>query len=149
MKRLNGQRGFSVIESLVAMGLLVFVGFTFISGLMAMKQMSQASFVGTSSEREVNEVVENVRAGLQNYQVNFNRGEDARRVALEDVPLKMAWDVGIQTPVENCKGCGGRYGFVIQPFEGTGLQGLYLVTLRMTYVTWKEPRIYQFVVTTK
>lgn len=149
MKTLRGQAGFSVIENIVAMGLLVFVSFTFISGLMAMKQLSQTSLVSNSSEREVNEIIENVRAGLDTYQVNFEKTGEARAEALENQPLTMAWDIGIQTTAAACPGCGGRYGFVIQPFEGTGLQGLYLVTLRMTHVKWSEPRTYQFVVTTK
>lgn len=65
--------------------------------------------------------------------------------------MTMAWDVGVQTPVDQCPNCAGRYGFVIQPFEGTGLQGLYLVTLRMTHTSWvgEKYRDYQFVVTTK
>jgi len=146
----KNSRGYTFIEVLIAMGLLTVVMFSLVGGLVSLKGTSRDSLVLSSSERQVDDVAENIKSGIENYQINFNYKESKNTsLALESLP--MAWDVGVLTTREECPTCAGSYGYVIQPMEQ--FRGLYLVTLRMTHKTWKAKgetyRDYAFVVSAK
>ncbi|HRO67357.1 MAG TPA: hypothetical protein PL182_07325 [Pseudobdellovibrionaceae bacterium] len=146
----SSSTGFTIVESLVALAIVTVVGLIFVSGLDGFRRMSRASLGMSSADREINEILENVRSSVESNQVMFDSSPEAKEKMLDPNDLPMAWDVGVHAPVDQCSGCGGRYGYVIQPFQGGGMSGLYLITLRMTHRNWKEShKDYQFVVTTK
>lgn len=148
MARILNRRGSTLIQSLVAMAILLLATFIFVGGLTAIQSQTKTTMVLGSSHREVTEIIENIRTGVEFYQIDFSRGSKYQD-ALDVTKLPMAWDVGIQTEAAKCPDCAGRYGFVITPFEG--YRGLYLVTVRLTHVNWGKDvfRDYQFTVTTK
>ncbi len=150
MSRLKNNRGQTIVESLVGLGLLAIVGFAFTGGMVALRNTTKGSVVLSSTERQINDIAENIKAGVENYQVNFDYASGPN-TALNVATLPMAWDNGIIVPRAQCPNCAGTYGFVIQPLEQ--FRGLYRVTLRMTHKSWiqaGEPfRDYSFVVSAK
>lgn len=144
------QRGFMMMEILLALGLISLVSFSFIGGMVSLKGTSRESLILSASERQVDDIAENIKAGIENYQVNFNY-KDGRATALTLEELPMAWDIGVLTTREDCPACAGSYGYIIQPLEK--FRGLYQVTLRMTHASWEAKgekyRDYIFVVSAK
>lgn len=149
-KALKDTQGFTLLEVLLALGILVVVSFAFVGGLASLKGNSRESLLLSSSSRQVDDVAENIKAGIENYQINFNY-HDGKVKALKLESLPMAWDIGILTTREQCPDCAGTYGYLIQPLEK--FRGLYIVTLRMTHKMWKAKgetyRDYSFVVSAK
>ncbi|MBO9667801.1 MAG: hypothetical protein J7501_13440 [Bdellovibrio sp.] len=148
---IRNSKGQTIIDSLVALGLISIVGLTFAGGMGALRNISKASLLTSTTDRQVSDISENIKAGVQNYQVNFNVNQAAADDYLKVENLPMSWDIGIVTKKGECDTCKGTYGYIIQPYEQ--FRGLYLVTLRMTYEDWKKNneayRDYKFVVSAK
>ncbi|WP_413587404.1 type IV pilus modification PilV family protein [Bdellovibrio sp. HCB274] len=151
MKKTNIQNnhGQTIIEALVALGLISVIGLTFAGGMSNLYKTSQASLMAGSTDRQVNDIAENIKAGVQDYQVNFNYDQTKIDDFLPPDNLPMLWDVGRVAERGNCDTCQGSYGYIIQPYEL--YRGLYLVTLRMTHKSWKSEKFrdYTFVVSAK
>jgi len=144
----HGQRGYSFVEVLLALGLLALMSYFVSEGLDQMRGLSNDTLTLSANERQITTIADNIRTGLDSYQVNFAHSAEAREVALDEKSLPMAWDLGVTAPVAECKVCKGRYGYTVQILEQ--YRGLYLVTLRVKHEDWTEPfRDYQFVVTAK
>ncbi len=147
---LRNSQGFTLIEILIAMGILIIVLYAWIGGMVSLKKTSRDSLVLSASSRQVNDIAENIKMGLENYQVNFNY-TNGKVIALDVSKLPMAWDTGIMTTRAECPGCAGTYGYIIQPMER--FRGLYVVTLRLTHIDWiakgEDFRDYTFVVSAK
>lgn len=149
MKKLN-QNGQTIIESLVALGLIAFVGLIFFGGLAQLRKTSADSLMDSATDRQIADIAENIKAGVQKYQVNFNLDKTAVEHYLKVENLPMVWDIGIVAEKGQCDRCQGSYGYVIQPYDK--YRGLYLVTLRLAHKGWppEEPyRDYNFVVSAK
>ncbi|MBS1971629.1 MAG: prepilin-type N-terminal cleavage/methylation domain-containing protein [Bdellovibrionales bacterium] len=148
--KLNNQSGYTFIEVLLSLGLLSIVMFAFIGGFISLKGSSRDSLVLSSSERQVDDIAENIKASIENYQVNFNY-KTGKETALTLDNLPMAWDIGVLSTRAECPDCAGTYGYIIQPLEQ--FRGLYQVTLRMTHKSWavkgEKYRDYVFVVSAK
>lgn len=144
----SNQRGSMLIQSLVALAILLLATFVFVGGMAAIQDQTKKTRILGSSHREVTEIIENIRVAAEHYQVDFADGGNYD-AALNLKELPMAWDVGIQTTAKRCPVCPGRYGYVILPMPG--YLGLYLVTVRLTHKDWGDGnfRDYQFTVTTK
>lgn len=140
-------KGQSILESLVGLGLIVVVGFALVSGIIALRKTSKSTVNLSATERQINDIAENIKAGVENYQVNYNYKDDID-VLLNPKDLPMRWDIGVAVPKVQCPDCYGSFGYVIVPYEK--FRGLYKVTLRMTHKNWSEPyRDYVFVVSAK
>ena len=147
MKRLNA-RGYTFVEVMVALGLLTLISYLISEGIDQMRGISDDTLTLSANERQITTIADNIRTGLDSYQINFDHSDAAREAALDVKKLPMAWDVGVSAPVAECSVCKGRYGYTVQMLEQ--YRGLYLVTLRIKHETWREPyRDYQFVVTAK
>lgn len=146
---LNNQ-GTTIVEAMVGFGLVAAMGAAFVGGMVALRNTTRDTVLMSESERQVNDIAENIKAGVESYQVNFNYDLNANE-ALEVAKLPMAWDSGVVAPKKMCQECAGTYGYIIQPYED--YRGLYKVTLRMTHRTWiskGEPfRDYNFIVSAK
>jgi hypothetical protein len=151
MKRslLKQSKGQSIVESLVALGLISVIGMTFASGLISLRNTSKKSLMSSSTDRQIADIAENIKSGVQDYQVNFDYDQTHIDDYLPINNLPMQWDVGKVAAKGNCKTCEGTYGYIIQPYEK--YRGLYLVTLRMTHKSWlpEKFRDYTFVVSAK
>lgn len=148
--QIRNNQGQTIVEALVGLGLVTIVGFAFIGGIVSLRNTTKASVNVSATERQVNDIAENIKAGVENYQVNFNY-EQGIEAALNPATLPMAWDSGVVADFKDCENCAGRFGYVIQPLEQ--FRGLYQVTLRMTHKTWASKgerfRDYTFVVSAK
>lgn len=146
----KNNRGQTIVESLVGFALISVVGSAFVGGMVALRNTTKDTVIMSSSEKQISDIAENIKAGVENYQVNFDYSESAGAI-LDVNNLPMAWDNGRIAPREACKDCAGTYGYTIQPYES--FRGLYKVTLRMTHKTWAEKgepfRDYIFVVSAK
>lgn len=140
-------KGQSILESLIGLGLIVVVGFALISGVLALRKTTKGTVNLSATERQINDIAENIKAGVENYQVNYNYKDDIDTL-LNPKDLPMRWDIGVAVPKAQCPDCYGSFGYVIVPYEK--FRGLYKVTLRMTHKNWTEPyRDYVFVVSAK
>ncbi|WP_413578449.1 hypothetical protein ACLVWU_07915 [Bdellovibrio sp. HCB290] len=146
IRRNSGQ---SIVEALVALGLISIIGLTFAGGMVSLRKTSKASLMASATDRQVNDIAENIKAGVQDYQVNFNYDQTKIDDYLPVDNLPMLWDVGRVAERGNCETCKGSYGYIIQPYEI--YRGLYLVTLRMTHESWLPDKFrdYTFVVSAK
>lgn len=147
---ISNTKGQTIVEAIVGLGLLTVVGFTFTGGMMSLRNSTKSAVLLSSTERQINDIAENIKAGVENYQVNFDY-KTGTKESLNVETLPMAWDNGIITTRDKCPKCPGTYGFVIQPMEQ--YRGLYQVTMRLTHEAWKKNneafRDYTFVVSAK
>lgn len=134
--------GYSLVEALLMSGLLIVIFLAFGQGVGALLDISRTTVLGVSAERSVVEVAESIKAGVENYQLNFamiKGGANPEREEVLDIDkLSMAWDLNKTCSLKSpdCPdSLPGRYGYLIQPFDE--FRGLYKVTVRMTHEKWK------------
>ncbi|QLY26993.1 hypothetical protein [Bdellovibrio sp. KM01] len=146
---LQQSKGQSIVEALVALGLISVIGLAFTGGLVQLRNTSKSSLLASATDRQVSDISENIKAGVQDYQVNFDYDPSQIDTYLALNNLPMQWDVGRVAAKGQCDTCQGTYGYLIQPYEK--YRGLYLVTLRMTHKSWlpEKFRDYTFVVSAK
>ncbi len=150
------EQGFSLIENVVALGILGILCAGLFGGMAVMQQLSTVSRMMSSVDKQISDIADSIRVALESHQIDFARpiaanmdgNIEAINAALDVKKLPMAWDVGVIASAKECPQCKGRYGFVIQPYES--FPGLYLVTLRLTNTEWDAPyRDYHFVVSAR
>lgn len=143
-------RGQTIVESIIGFALISIVGFAFVGGMVSLRNTTRNTVVMSASEKQISEIAENIKAGVENYQINFKFDEGTSDVLAPD-NLPMAWDNGIVSLRSDCPQCAGTYGYTIQPYEE--YRGLYKLTLRMTHRAWQqageEYRDYFFVMSAK
>lgn len=145
---MKNQSGFSLVETMVALGLVVLVGFILISGVHRFNQMARNAQLASVVDRQIKDIVENIRPNINLYQIDYSLTMDERLQRLERQTLPMAWDMGVVAEAAVCPACAGRFGYVIHPFPA--VPGLFLLTVRMTHSAWGDAhRDYSFLVTTK
>ncbi len=162
---LRSEKGFTLLEILFALGILIVGVYLISEGVNQMDASSRQARLLSSTERTINAIVDNIRTGLTNYQISYDPSPATREAMLNLAKLPMAWGPGVTMPVYKSPGPGlppvnqcvtsggqnagcpvGRYGVYIAPLPGN--PGLYSVTLRMTTPEWKEPyRDYTFLAT--
>lgn len=147
---IKNQQGQTIVEAIIGFALITIVGLAFVGGMVSLRNTTKGTVILSTTEKQVSDIAENIKSGVENYQVNFSddsSGEDP----LDPSTLPMAWDSGVSVPKDDCATCAGTYGYVIQPYSN--YRGLYKVTLRMTHKAWIENgenfRDYVFVVSAK
>ncbi|WP_413291383.1 type IV pilus modification PilV family protein [Bdellovibrio sp. HCB337] len=142
----NNQAGFTIIEVLVALAMIVSVGSLFSLGLLGYKNLNLKSKTSSTVMKQIHNLVENIRPNLQLYQVNFDPNMD-RDVKLKVDSLPMAWNRDYVGKASDCPDCPGRFGYVVQPSTQTGL---FILTVRVTHNTWASKYVeYQTFVSIK
>lgn len=140
--------GFTVVEVLVALGLLMLGLVTFLGGFVTLSNITKTTAVSSTFDKQINEICSNIKAGIENYQVNFNYKTSNDQDDLPVEKLPMAWDIGVVAPRAECQWCQGAYGYSIRPLET--MRGLYSVQIRFTHKSWGTvPRDVSFVVSVK
>ncbi|MBI1860814.1 MAG: prepilin-type N-terminal cleavage/methylation domain-containing protein [Deltaproteobacteria bacterium] len=129
------QRGQSILEVLVAMGLLAIgvMAFAFSSKLTTTGIRNVASV--SARDRAVSTLILNIRSNPKLYQVTnvpvgtlAPNGKLVSENLLSNLPL--AWSKNFVGPVDQCVSCAGRMGYVIQPVDT--LPGMFQITVRVT-----------------
>jgi len=145
---LQSNKGLTIVELLVATGILGFALVSFIGGFIALKNISQRTSVTSTFDKQINEICGNIKAGIETYQINFNYKDNTSSDQLPVDQLPMAWDVDVVSTKNDCPWCQGAYGYTIQPLET--MRGLYAVQVRFTHKTWgANTRDFTFVVSVK
>lgn len=140
--------GFTIVEALVALVLLVAGTFALLGGFSALSKVSKTTDVTSNFDKQINEISSNIKAGIENYQVNFNYKDGSDQDLLPVDKLPMVWDVGVAGTKEECPWCKGTYGYTIRPLES--MRGLYSVQIRFTHKSWgNATRDVAFVVSVK
>jgi len=139
---LRSSKGFTITEVLVGTALLSIV---VIGGLTAFDQLNRIAVgnetVSTADDR-VSEIIENIRQQPTTQIIQYEEAIDLLSVS----NLKMAWSNNDDMPASQCKGCPGRYGYVITP-ASKATSDLYLVTVWFTHTEWgSEIKKYEFLV---
>lgn len=141
-----GNKGFTLIETLVGIALLGIVMVLGSQGYDFIKKMSNTVSSLDTVDRRTNEIIENVRATLPQQVVSFNSDPVYIQNILSASSLTMAWSLRVDDTVSNCPTCPGRYGYIITPIKNES--GLNLVTIVFTHKDWgTEPKKFEFVVT--
>ena len=147
-KLFQGKKGFTTIEVLVAAAILIVAVFSFLSGFVSLTKITKETSITSSFDKQISEICGNIKAGIENYQVNFNFKDSSDQDPLPIDSLPMAWDIGVVAPKDECEWCQGTFGYTIQPLEA--MRGLYFVQVRFTHKSWgAATRDFTFVVSPK
>lgn len=130
---MNNQKGFSLLEVMVAAGVMGVILYLFTDGTSFLSQRNKQLEELLIMERHVNALYENIQSNIDVYQITynpreFNQNSDPSKI---EKYLPMAWDMKVLTDVKNCPTCPGRMGFIIVPLDG--YRGLYKLTIRATH----------------
>lgn len=149
MSHVRNQHGFSIVENLVALSLMVTSGLAIMTSILVVRGVGMEIETKSSEEKQILQIVENIRTSPENYQVAFLTGDLDKEQILRPETLPMAWGNNMVAEASKCAACPGRFGYVVQPFSG--MRGLYLVTLRMSHESWKDPNYkdFEFVVSAR
>ena len=126
------QSGYSLVEILVALAIIVVVGSIFSAGFLNYHNMQLKSKTSSTVMRHVNNLVENIRPNLQLYQINFDPNIDLDQ-RLQTGSLPMAWSRDYLGKAADCPQCPGRLGYILRPSTQAGL---FLLTMRVTNTSW-------------
>lgn len=142
-------RGFTLIESLIGIGLLTILILMSITSIQQVKRLSQSVNTSESSDKQILQIIENVRSNMSSFKSTYDYySEDSANNLLTFDKLAMAWDDKTNTTVALCPTCKGRYGYVLQPYEQ--FRGLSILTLKISHQNWgSESKTYKFLVTAK
>lgn len=145
----HNQRGFSLVETLVGLGIMVSSGLAIVTTILVVRGVGVEIETRSSEEKQIMQIVENIRTAPENFQIAFVTGDQDKETLLKPETLPMAWGNNMVAEASECEGCPGRFGYIVQPFQG--MRGLYVVTLRMTHASWKEPtyKDFEFVVSAR
>ncbi len=128
------ERGFSLIEAMIGVSILGIVVSTLMSGSFdserQIKRMNDKTILNTL----VWELFDNISGNLGKYQISYDSNE--RLTKEDDINelkklLPIAWDMDGSYPINECKDCPGRMGFVIKPLPGQ--RGLYQIVIKATH----------------
>ncbi len=130
---IRNRRGSSFVELLIsgAIVLAAFVGT--MSFVVNVKNKTQLMLSKRSRSVQLQKVAQMILADPKLFKVNFDPSETATCQALETDSLALGWDDTRIANVEDCIGCKGRLGYVIQPFPLLSVRGVYIVTIRVTH----------------
>jgi len=135
------QKGFTLVEVLVALAMIVTVATCFSLGYLNYKAIYLKTKTSSAVMKQINNVVESIRPNLQAYQINY---DSQQQLNADNLP--MAWNRNFVGKVADCPNCPGRMGYTIQP---TTQSGLYLVNVMVTHKDWTEYEYYQSYVSVK
>ncbi len=126
-------RGFTILETLIALGLLsiVFVGVQ--SAMNHYLDQTQQAKSSSSNDQIVDSVLKKVVADVNQFQIDFGivNTTPLNGKCTNAEPLPVAWDIDVYTTAKSCPNCPGKLGYWVQPLDG--YRGLYKVTVRLTH----------------
>ncbi len=132
---MNNQKGMSLVELLLASTIvLVSFGATF-SFVLGVKKKTENLLNSRSRSVQIQKLAQNILADPKLFRVNFDPSEAEACRALADGDLPLVWDNINVYDKEDCPGCQGKLGFVVQPFPLPSIRGVYLVTIRVSHPT--------------
>lgn len=163
-------KGFTIAEALVGIGLLGIVMVVGTQGYDYVKKSSVQISTMNTTENRVNEIIQTIKSNISQQIVSFPASVDTAvsqtqqqvtaanpttssdimvasyiDTALAPASLPMAWSINSDSEIAACANCPGRYGYTITAIPNYG--GLYKVTIKFTHTDWgTTPKVYNFVV---
>ena len=156
-------KGFTLVESLVGMGLLGIVMVAGIQGYDYVKKSSVQLTTLNTTENRVAEIIQSIKSNISQQIISYPGSVDTQNTLntsaetggvlgtaiyidtiLTTATLPMAWSLQSDSDVTNCTNCPGRYGYIITAEPNYG--GLYRVTIKFTHKDWPDARKYTFLV---
>lgn len=130
---MKNQKGFSLFEVMVSVGVLGAVVYYFSGGTSFLSQKNKQLEELMIMDRYANILYENIQSNTDVYQITYDPKEflDNSDPSKLKTYLPLAWDIKVLTDVNNCSHCPGRMGFIIVPLDG--YRGLYKLTIRATH----------------
>ena len=129
-------KGSSLLEVVIALGILSLLSLSLTGGLVQMKKM-------TSQSQTLSLVDQQVFNFIQQIQQNPNLYQKYTKNSTLDSQdgVTLAWTQQQILAVEDCPHCPGRFTYLITPEQGTthnnfGRGGLYKVNVRVTHQEW-------------
>ncbi|MBX7232179.1 MAG: type II secretion system GspH family protein [Bdellovibrionales bacterium] len=131
MSLTKARSGMTMIELVVAIGLLTLV----LSGssilVLQSKRVVQSVTIKRSSSLQLNSLASSILSNPKLFKVHFDSRESYACSELATARLPLAWDKNTVYNLADCDWCKGRIGYVIQPFPIPTLRGVYLATFRV------------------
>lgn len=157
----SNNKGFTIMEAIVGIGLLGIVMVTGTQGYDYIKSSQTKMTTMNTTENRVSEIIQTVKANISQQIISFPASVSASSTGSSSESgdtlvtsyiesalgsnLPMAWSLTTDSKVSDCTACPGRYGYVITAIPGYG--GLYLVSVRFTHKDWGDtPKNFSFVV---
>lgn len=156
----SNNKGFTIMEAIVGIGLLGIVMVTGTQGYDYIKSSQAKMTTMNTTENRVSEIIQTVKANISQQIISFpasvstsggsssESGDALVNSYIESVlgsNLPMAWSLTNDSKAADCTACPGRYGYVITAVPGYG--GLYLISIRFTHKDWGDtPKNFSFVV---
>jgi len=128
------QRGFSLVEILISLGILAGFAVVVIKSAGFINKQAADVKVESHSGEVVSTIANKVLGYASSFQVDFS--DKNTEEIFQKAGLPMAWDLnGEDAPIDQCEGCKGRYGIVVKPL--TDFNGLYKVTAILEHPSFK------------
>ena len=98
----RGQKGFTLLEIMFSLGILVLGIYLIVEGINQMDVSSKETRLLSSTERTINAIADNIRTSLGSYQITYDSSTVAKENLLGLATLPMAWGPGTVMPVSKC-----------------------------------------------
>lgn len=133
---MKNQRGFSLIETMVAGAILATVGYGVYGGIDTINQKLNKSKLKVQASNKVVEIINTFSTSASYLQVDYSPS------ATFPTPLPVAWDLnGEKMLLKLCNDpcpLKGRMGVIVTPSSN---KKLYYLKVRMEHPSWNTPKI--------
>ncbi len=127
--------GMSIIEVLLASAAVLIVFLAAMSFALDIKKKSTLISSKRSYSKEYEKIANLIISDPKLFKISFDPSEKTKCILLDQAKLPIAWDHKNIYELQDCPGCPGRVGFVIQPYDVPTFRGVYKVTFRMSHTT--------------
>lgn len=148
-KLIKNSKGFSIIEAVVAMGILGVASYGVLEGLDQINSSKTKAVNQMNLEVTLSAIVDEVRSNIAREKIDFKAYENFINLSnYEEVreSLYMRWNKSGVMTQDACSSCKGRIGYVVTPYKVGSLtyKGLYEITIRVTHDELFQNRFKQF-----
>ena len=136
----KNQKGFTILEITIALGLLVFGSLTIGKIYVDIRKQVNNAAVRFGKKLQVRNIAVSIASNLPNYQINY-AGQGTQSSACSYLAagagMPLRWNRSEVVSFSECNGNSahpcpeGQAGYIIEPFPNSSMRGLYLVTVRM------------------
>lgn len=131
MKLFKAERGTTMIEMMIAVGILTTMSLAVMSAMSYYAKTIEHTRTVQQRDKRIQALLENFRSNLSYYQANYTHVTADAMAALDPATLPYAWSQSTLVPAAECPACPGKLGYVI--YASDGLPGMFKVVVRVTH----------------